>query len=106
MASKTPDEMVWYRGSDPFVVWTRWVLLRVTLGEAPVCMYIAGVGFTERSVGFCLHVTYEQVRTCVVRSLIPGDFLLVSGFFLELKKRFGLVQSLRITYELRRKMSK
>ena len=42
--------MVWDGGSKPLVVPTRWALLEVTLGGAPVCPSSGGVGFTEKSV--------------------------------------------------------
>ena len=51
--------MVWDRGSEPLVVPTRWALLRVALGGAPVGPCSAAVGFTERSVGKSLRVTYD-----------------------------------------------
>ena len=54
----TPDEMVYYGGNDmvwdggskPLVVPTRWALLGVALGGAPVWPSSGGVGFTEKSV--------------------------------------------------------
>ena len=42
--------MVWYGGSKPLVVPTRWDLLGVALGGAPVWSSSGGVGFTEKSV--------------------------------------------------------
>ena len=42
--------MVWDGGSKPLVVPTRWALLRVALGGAPVWPSSGGVGFTEKSV--------------------------------------------------------
>ena len=50
--------MVWDKGLDPLVVPTRWDLLGVALGGAPVWLCGAGVGFTERSAGRRLCVTY------------------------------------------------
>ena len=38
-------------GSDPLVLVTRWALLGVALGGAPVWPSSGGVGFTEKSVG-------------------------------------------------------
>ena len=49
--------MVWDVGLEPLVVPTRWALLRVALGRAPVWTCGAGVGFTERIVGRRLRVT-------------------------------------------------
>ena len=51
--------MVWDRGSEPLVFPTRWDLLGVALGGALVWTCGTGVGFTERSVGRRLRVTYE-----------------------------------------------
>ena len=42
--------MVWDGGSKPLVVPTRWALLGVALGGAPVWPSSGGVGFTEKSV--------------------------------------------------------
>ena len=42
--------MVWDGGSKPLVVPTRWALLKVALGGAPVWSSSGGVGFTEKSV--------------------------------------------------------
>ena len=42
--------MVWDGGSKPLVVPTRWALLGVALGGAPVWSSSGGVGFTEKSV--------------------------------------------------------
>ena len=42
--------MAWDRGSEPLVVPTRWALLMVALGGAPVWPSSGGVGFTEKSV--------------------------------------------------------
>ena len=42
--------MVWDGGSNPLVVPTRWALLGVALGGAPVWPISGGVGFTEKSV--------------------------------------------------------
>ena len=42
--------MVWDGGSKPLVVPTRWDLLGVALGGAPVWPSSGGVGFTEKSV--------------------------------------------------------
>ena len=41
---------------------TMWDLLGVSLGGAPVWLCSAGVGFTERSIGRHLRITYKQVR--------------------------------------------
>ena len=43
--------MVWDGESEPPVVLTRWALLGVTLGGAPVWPCSGGEGFTEESVG-------------------------------------------------------
>ena len=43
--------MVWDRGLEPLVVPTRWALLGVALGGAPVWPSSGGVGCTEKSVG-------------------------------------------------------
>ena len=53
------------RRSDPLVVPTRWDLLGFTLGGALVRLCSVGVGFTERSVGRSLRVTYKRVVTSV-----------------------------------------
>ena len=45
------NEVVWDGGSEPPVVPTRWALLEVALGGAPVWPCGGGVGFTEGSVG-------------------------------------------------------
>ena len=42
--------MVWDGGSEPLVVQTRWALLGVALGGAPVWPSSGGAGFTEKSV--------------------------------------------------------
>ena len=42
--------MVWDGGSKPLVVPTRWALIGVALGGAPVWPSSGGVGFTEKSV--------------------------------------------------------
>ena len=42
--------MVWEGGSDLIVVPTRWALLGVALGGAPVWLSSGGVGFTEKRV--------------------------------------------------------
>ena len=42
--------MVWDRGLETLVVPTRWDLLGVALGGAPVWPSSGGVGFTEKSV--------------------------------------------------------
>ena len=42
--------MVWDGGSEPLIVPTRWALLGVALGGAPVWPSSGGVGFTEKSV--------------------------------------------------------
>ena len=52
------NEMVWDGGSEPLVVPTRWDLLRVALGRAPVWPCGTGVGFTESISGRRLRVTY------------------------------------------------
>ena len=49
------------RRPDPLVVPKRWYLLVVALDGAPVRPFSVGVGFTERSVGRRLSVTYEGV---------------------------------------------
>ena len=41
--------MVWDGGLEPLVVPTRWALLGVALGGAPVWPSSGGVGFTEKS---------------------------------------------------------
>ena len=43
--------MVWYRESEPPVVPTRWALIGVALGGAPVWPCGGGEGFKEESVG-------------------------------------------------------
>ena len=43
--------MVWDRESEPPVVPTRWDLLEVALGGAPVWPCSGGAGFTEEIVG-------------------------------------------------------
>ena len=42
--------MVWDGGSEPLVVPTRWALLGVALGGAPVWPSSGGAGFTEKSI--------------------------------------------------------
>ena len=42
--------MVWDGGSEPLVVPTRWDILGVDLGGAPVWPSSGGAGFTEKSV--------------------------------------------------------
>ena len=42
--------MVWNGGSKPLVFPTRWALLGVALGGAPVWPSSGGLGFTEKSV--------------------------------------------------------
>ena len=44
------NEMVWEGGLKPLVVPTRWALLGVALGGAPVWSSSGGIGFTEKSV--------------------------------------------------------
>ena len=52
--------MVWYGGLEPLIVPTRWALLGVSLGGAPMWPCGAGIGFTERSAGRRIHVTYKE----------------------------------------------
>ena len=52
-------EMVWDVGLEPRVIPTSWALLGVALGGLPVRTCGAGVGFTKKSVGRRLRVTYE-----------------------------------------------
>ena len=56
------NEMLWDGGSEPLVVPTRRAFLGVSLCGLLVWLCVAGVGFTERSVGRRLRVTYEGVH--------------------------------------------
>ena len=59
--------MVWDGESEPPVVPTRWALLRVALGGAPVWPCGGGAGFTEESVGRrppC-YLPLEQLISCI-----------------------------------------
>ena len=55
--------MVWDGGLEPLVVPTRWALLRVALGRAPVWSCSSGVVSTDSRVGRRLRVTYEKVNS-------------------------------------------
>ena len=61
--------MVCDRVSDTLVVPTRWDLLGVALGRAPVWPCGKGVGFTERSSRRRLRVTYRQVKMLIIYQL-------------------------------------
>ena len=52
--------MAWDGVSEPLVVPTRWDFLGVTLSRVPVWPCGVGLGFTERIVGRCLRVTYQE----------------------------------------------
>ena len=63
------NAMVWDRGSDTLVEPTRWDLLGVALGRAPVWPCGKGVGFTEKSSRKRLCVTYRQVKMLIIYQL-------------------------------------
>ena len=52
--------MVWYLVTHPLVFPTRWTLLVVTLGGAPMCLCGAGVGIMERSYLDALKMASSQ----------------------------------------------
>ena len=55
------NEMVWDGGSETLEVLIRWFLLGFSLDGALVWTCSVWVGFTERSVGRRLRVTYEAM---------------------------------------------
>ena len=70
--------MVWDGGSEPLVVPTRWALLGVTLGRAPVWPSSGGVGFTEKSV---VSIRPPRKPTLPSTMLSLGPLLLAFNLF-------------------------
>ena len=72
--------MVWDGGSKPLVVPTRWALLGVALGGAPVWPSSGGVGFTEKSVVRhppC-YLPLGQLKDCQnIKSLIKNMLMVI-----------------------------
>ena len=62
--------MVWGQGSDTLVVQTRWDILGISLGGAPMWLCGVGVGFTERSVGRRIQVTYEALSADTITYMV------------------------------------
>ena len=70
--------MVWDGGLEPRVVLTRWALLGVALGGAPVWPSSGGVGFTEKSPP-CRD--YKRLRPSVPNHLITSVLHHLIGWF-------------------------
>ena len=72
--------MVWYRGSEPPVDPTKWDLLGIALGGAPVWTCGAGVHFTKRSVGRRLRVTYKGCYIYIYIMFLGDETTVYSGY--------------------------
>ena len=78
------NKVEWDGGSEPPVVPTRWALLGVALGGAPVGLCGGGAGFTEGSVGRrppCYMIIYlrgHYLRGHYLRGhYLHGSFVLI-----------------------------